>query len=154
MCLRMYICSLCAWAVSECLWCAYQHVCLSTLTCDIGLYESMHMCMCVWTHPILLFAHSLREREMCVSACVSKYVNMWHGFVCKHVCVYMCMCVCVCEPSLPNYLPIAGEREREREKERERGCVHTFTKGISTKWNAIILVQDLNTGRRFHFLRW
>ena len=36
---------------------------------------------------------------------------------------------------------------------RENNWIHTFTKGISTMWNAISLVQDLNSSRRVHFLR-
>ena len=31
--------------------------------------------------------------------------------------------------------------------------IHTFPKGISAMWNAISLVQDLNSCRRVHFLR-
>ena len=46
------------------------------------------------------------------------------------------------EPSLSYYLPIAGER-----------IIHTFPKGISAMWNAISLVQDLNSCRRVQFLR-
>ena len=48
------------------------------------------------------------------------------------------------EPSLSYYLPIAG------------GRIIGFTpfpKGISAMWNAISLVQDLNSYRRVHFLR-
>ena len=36
---------------------------------------------------------------------------------------------------------------------RGNNWIHTFPKGISAMWNAISLVQDLNTGRRVHFLR-
>ena len=36
---------------------------------------------------------------------------------------------------------------------RENNWIHTFPKGISTMWNAISLVQDLNSCRRVHFLR-
>ena len=35
---------------------------------------------------------------------------------------------------------------------RENNRIHTFPKGISSAmWNAISLVQDLNSGRRVHF---
>ena len=46
------------------------------------------------------------------------------------------------EPSLPDYLPIAGGRL----------IGFTFPKGISAMRNAISLVQDLNSCRRVHFL--
>ena len=46
------------------------------------------------------------------------------------------------EPSLSYCLPIAGGR-----------IIHTFPKGISAMWNAISLVQDLNSCNRIHFLR-
>ena len=36
---------------------------------------------------------------------------------------------------------------------RENNWIHTFPKGISAMWNAISLVQDLNSCRRVHFLR-
>ena len=36
---------------------------------------------------------------------------------------------------------------------RENHWIHTFPKGISSMWNAISLVQDLNSSRRIHFLR-
>ena len=36
---------------------------------------------------------------------------------------------------------------------RENNWIHTFPKGISAMWNAITLVQDLNSYRRVHFLR-
>ena len=36
---------------------------------------------------------------------------------------------------------------------RENNWIHTFPKGISAMWNAIILVQDLNSCRHIHFLR-
>ena len=45
------------------------------------------------------------------------------------------------EPRLSYYLPIAGGR-----------IIDTFPKGISAMWNAISLVQDLNSYRRVHFL--
>ena len=48
------------------------------------------------------------------------------------------------EPSLSYYLPIAGGKNN---------WIHTFPKGISAMWNAISLVQDLNSYRRVHFLR-
>ena len=48
------------------------------------------------------------------------------------------------EPSLPYYLLIVGGRII--------GFI-TFPKGISAMWNAISLVQDLNSCRRIHFLR-
>ena len=35
---------------------------------------------------------------------------------------------------------------------RENNWIHTFPKGISAMWNAISLVQDLNSCRRVHFL--
>ena len=35
---------------------------------------------------------------------------------------------------------------------RENNWIHTFAKGISAMWNAISLVQDLNSCRRVHFL--
>ena len=35
----------------------------------------------------------------------------------------------------------------------ENNWIHTFPKGISAMWNAISLVQDLNSCRRVHFLR-
>ena len=37
---------------------------------------------------------------------------------------------------------------------RENNWIHTFPKGISAMWNAICLVQDLNSSRRVHFLRY
>ena len=37
---------------------------------------------------------------------------------------------------------------------RESNWIHTFPKGISAMWNAISLVQDLNSCCRVHFLRW
>ena len=48
------------------------------------------------------------------------------------------------EPGLSYYLPIAGGKYN---------WIHTFPKGISAMWNAIILVQDLNSCRRDHLLR-
>ena len=36
---------------------------------------------------------------------------------------------------------------------RENNWIHTFPKGISAMWNAISLVQDLNSCRHVHFLR-
>ena len=48
------------------------------------------------------------------------------------------------EPSLSYYLPIAGG---------ENNWIHTFPKGINDIWNAISLVQDLNSCRRVRFLR-
>ena len=36
---------------------------------------------------------------------------------------------------------------------RENNWIHTFPKGISAMWNAISLVEDLNSCRRVHFLR-
>ena len=36
---------------------------------------------------------------------------------------------------------------------RENNWIHTFPKGISAMWNAISLVQDLNSYRHVHFLR-
>ena len=36
---------------------------------------------------------------------------------------------------------------------RENNWIHTFPKGISVMWNAIGLVQDLNSYHRVHFLR-
>ena len=48
------------------------------------------------------------------------------------------------EPSLSYYLPLAGGRIF---------WIHTFPKGISAMWNAVSLVQDLNSSRRVHFLR-
>ena len=36
---------------------------------------------------------------------------------------------------------------------RENNWIHTFPKGISATWNAIILVKDLNSCRRVHFQR-
>ena len=35
----------------------------------------------------------------------------------------------------------------------ENNWIHTFPKGISAMWNAISLVQNLNSCRRVHFLR-
>ena len=49
------------------------------------------------------------------------------------------------EPSLPYYLSIAGGGNN---------WIHTFPKGINAMWNTISLVQDLNSCRRVHFLRW
>ena len=47
------------------------------------------------------------------------------------------------EPSLSYYLPIA-----------EGELLDSYlSKGISAMWNAISLVQDLNSYRRVHFLR-
>ena len=46
-------------------------------------------------------------------------------------------------PSLAWYLLIAGGRI---------SWIRTITKRISTMWNANHLVQDLNSGRRVHFL--
>ena len=34
---------------------------------------------------------------------------------------------------------------------REINWIHTFPKSISAMWNAIILVQDVNSSRRVHF---
>ena len=48
------------------------------------------------------------------------------------------------EPSLSGYLLIAW---------RENNWIHTFLKRVSAMWNAISLVQDLNSCRRVHFLR-
>ena len=48
------------------------------------------------------------------------------------------------EPSLPFYFNHIW---------RENNWIHTFPKGISAMWNAISLVQDLNSCRRVHFLR-
>ena len=45
------------------------------------------------------------------------------------------------KPSLPHYLSIAGGRE-----------IHNFLKDNSTKWNVSSIVQDSNSGSRFHFL--
>ena len=36
---------------------------------------------------------------------------------------------------------------------RENNWIHTFPKSISAMWNAISLVQDLNSCRRVHFLQ-
>ena len=36
---------------------------------------------------------------------------------------------------------------------RENNWIHTFPKGINAMWNAISLVQNLNSWCRFHFLR-
>ena len=36
---------------------------------------------------------------------------------------------------------------------RENNWIHTFPKGISAMWNAISLVQDLNSCHRVHFIR-
>ena len=36
---------------------------------------------------------------------------------------------------------------------RENNWIHTFPKGLSAMWNAISLVQDLNSCCRVHFLR-
>ena len=33
----------------------------------------------------------------------------------------------------------------------ENSWIHDFPKGISAKWNANDLVQDLNSGSRYHF---
>ena len=44
------------------------------------------------------------------------------------------------ELSLPNYFPW-----------RENNWIHTFPKGISAMWNAISLIQDLNSCHRVHF---
>ena len=38
-------------------------------------------------------------------------------------------------------------------KRLENNWIHTFPKGISAMWNAISLVQDLNSCRCVHFLR-
>ena len=48
------------------------------------------------------------------------------------------------EHSLSYYLPHSW---------RENNWIHTFPKGISAMWNAISLVQDLNSCRRVHFFR-
>ena len=48
------------------------------------------------------------------------------------------------EPSLPYYLAIAGGRIK---------WIITFPKGISAMWNAISLIQELNSCRCVHFLR-
>ena len=37
---------------------------------------------------------------------------------------------------------------------RENNWIHTFPKGISAMWNAISVVQDLNSCCRVHFLWW
>ena len=48
------------------------------------------------------------------------------------------------EPSLPYYFTHSW---------RENNWIHTFPKGISAMWNAIGLVQVLNSCHRVHFLR-
>ena len=48
------------------------------------------------------------------------------------------------EPSLPYYFTHCW---------KENNWIHTFPKGISAMWNAMSLVQDLNSCRRVHFLR-
>ena len=48
------------------------------------------------------------------------------------------------EPTLPYYFTHSL---------RENNWIQTFPKGISAMWNATILVQDLNSCRRVHFLR-
>ena len=47
------------------------------------------------------------------------------------------------EPSLPYYYTHSW---------RENNWIHTFPKGISAMWNAISLVQELNSYRRVHIL--
>ena len=47
------------------------------------------------------------------------------------------------EPSLPYYFTHSW---------RENNWIHTFPKGISAMWNAISLIQDLNSSRHVHFL--
>ena len=55
------------------------------------------------------------------------------------------------------YLPHQGWRTQSAllftHSWRENIWIHTFPKGISFMWNAISLVQDLNSYRRVHFLR-
>ena len=48
------------------------------------------------------------------------------------------------EPSLSFYFTYSW---------RENNWIHTFPKGISSMWNVISLVRDLNSCRRVHFLR-
>ena len=48
------------------------------------------------------------------------------------------------EPSLPYYFTHIW---------KENNWIHTFPKGIRAMWNAISLVQDLNSCRRVHFLQ-
>ena len=50
------------------------------------------------------------------------------------------------EPSLLYYLSIADGG-------REKRWTHSFRKGISAMWNTNSLIQDLNSGCGFHFLR-
>ena len=49
-------------------------------------------------------------------------------------------CKKIKEPSLANYLPIAG------------GRLDTYQKCISAMWNANSLIQDLNSGHNVSFL--
>ena len=48
------------------------------------------------------------------------------------------------ETSLPNYFTDSWSGNN---------WIHTFPKDISAMWNAISLVQDLNSYRRVYFLR-
>ena len=55
--------------------------------------------------------------------------------------------------SFPSPRPVASPRLKNPVCPRENNWIHTFPKGISAMWNAISLVQDLNSCRRVHFLR-
>ena len=46
-----------------------------------------------------------------------------------------------------------GRRPGPERAEGNNNWIHTFPKGISAMWNAISLVDDLNSCRRIHFLR-
>ena len=52
---------------------------------------------------------------------------------------------CLTKAKELNYFPIAGGAENK--------WIHPFLNGINAKCNANNLVQDLNSGCQFHFLR-
>ena len=48
---------------------------------------------------------------------------------------------------------LASEPRLKNPVWKENNWIHTFPKGIRAMWNAISLVQDLNSCRRVYFLR-
>ena len=100
---------------------------------------------------------------MCLRISVYAFICIYiclhmHVFLCVHIYVFSCFSQseaglnkefsfsktgCLQLRSPINYLSIAGERKK---------WIPTFPKGISAKWNANHLDQDLNSGYWLHFL--
>ena len=104
---------------------------------------------------------SLMSSSLLLQQCPACLVRLtWIVFVMGGRWPYSCCLVGCCCQDLFNPSP-RSPYQRWRIKSvllfthiwRENNWIYTFLKGISAMWNAISLVQDLNSCRRIHFLR-